>query len=156
MTKRGKTKRAGRGKTHKQKAQKISKYSKKKKKVSRKRSKYSKKKQSVSSFRQEGSGITIDTMELPDSMTNEEQADFFVDKGIEQMRLNLTQAEKYFQIALKLDPDYTLAQEYLDTIFEARLRMAQQLLAIAKNSDLDRDILYRISKSLHNQRTQRR
>ena len=91
---------------------------------------------------QAGSGPGVDMSDLPDNMTDEQIADRLVDAGIARMATDPIGARDDFERALELDPEYTLAGEYLDTI-DGKLQDAHRRLAMAK-STLDNDVAQRV------------
>ena len=78
-----------------------------------------------------------------------ELADTLVDRGIEKLKNKNSSAIYDFQEALILDPKYTLAQEYIDTINRNKKRATDKLyFSHQTNEKLPDDILEEISKKL--------
>jgi hypothetical protein len=78
-----------------------------------------------------------------------EIADILVDIGIARMRDDPIGSRLDFQTALRLDPDYDLAHEFLDTI-KIRLSVPERRLALAKMgmSRLNPDIMELVASNL--------
>lgn len=76
-----------------------------------------------------------------------ELADLLVDRGIEKLKNKNVSAIYDFEEALVLDPEYTLAQEYIDTIIRNRKRATNKLYFTQQtNKHLQDDVLEEISK----------
>eukprot|EP01043_Picozoa_sp_COSAG02_P087630 COSAG02_NODE_24871_length_675_cov_1.230903_1_plen_61_part_10 len=59
-----------------------------------------------------------------------------VDQGIARMQSDPIEARQDFEHALTLDPEYTLAQEYIDTI-NGQVEDAHRRLAFAQTDGLN-------------------
>ena len=63
------------------------------------------------------------------------------------MQSDPVEARQDFQHALALDPEYTLAEEYIATI-DGRVEDAHRRLAFAQTTGLDRDVMERVGEHL--------
>ena len=77
-------------------------------------------------------------------------ADALVDRGIHKMaNREYLSAEIDFESALELDPEYTLAQDYLDTIMLKRIKAGRRLAFLHQVSyELPADVSERVARLL--------
>jgi hypothetical protein len=96
-----------------------------------------------------GAGPGVDLSDPPDGMTDEQIADVLVDQGIDRISTQPDEARRDFEAALQLDPGYTLAREYLDTLDQqGRLQDAKRRLLAAQVDGLDMETAKKVGEQL--------